>query len=112
MTETDIQRLATAAAEAATGPLKRPLAVIAFALFALGGSGGTWAYRTDTHEQQQDKNIARNGRTIRQISVLLVQQGRHFERMARAAAAGQPIPSRPPELNMIESKILEAAPVD
>lgn len=112
MTANDVDIVAAAAAEAATGPVRRPLMLLFVAMVIMTGSGGTWAYRTNTHEQQQDKHIARNGRTIRQISVLLVQQGRHYEVMVRAAAAGQPIPGRPRELDLIESKILEAAPVD
>ncbi len=118
MTDNDIAALASAAAEAAAGPVKRPLMVLSAVIALMGGGGGTWAYHTDgqisavaDHELQQDEQIARNGRTIRQISVLLVQQGRHFEGMVRAAAEGKPIPGRPPGLNAIEAEILTAAPL-
>lgn len=112
MTTDDMQDIANAAAAAASGPVKRPLIWLVIVILGMCGSGGTWAYHTDAHEKLQDQNIARNGRTIRQISVLLVQQGRHFEGMVRAAAGGQPIPGRPRELDNIEAKILESTPVD
>ncbi len=79
--------------------------ILAIALGSTGG-GGAWALQSTDHERDQDERIERNGRQLRRIAVLLVQQGRHVDLSIRAVSQGRAVPDRPPSLNAIESAIL------
>lgn len=95
--------------------IPRPWMVAGVLVLTGGGAAGGWSVKSDiaVHEARQDDQIARNsqasvrnGKTIRNIAVLLVQQGRHVDRMMIAVAKGQEVPPRPDDLNAIESRIL------
>lgn len=91
--------------------VNRPMWWILVIALGSGGGGGAWAFNSQAHENLQDMRIERNGKTIRRIAVLLVQQGRHDEKMIRAVSKGEEIPDRPAGLDAIESAIL-AEPID
>ena len=89
----------------------------------LGGAASGGIYMTLTTQQLSDSSAAEEARDkrltrneeelkatserVRYIAVLLIQQGRHFERIVRSMAPpGTQLPERPAALDDVEREVL------